>query len=483
MDQKPQIPEIRAEVNKEPEKKKAGLLAGLFGGGGSGAGAGGAGGIGGAAAGGGLLAGKAGVLALILAGSTVAGGIGLVGYKIFGPGVADRADGGEESYAVFAPKPKEAAPAPAPVPDAMASKSIDGFAKANSGATKDAPPAEAPKEAAASSAGPSASAAASTHPMDVIPSGNGVFKPVPKMEKKFGEMGKSFGGGNSSASSGGGAQKSAADAAALAAAAKAGQLGAMSKSKSSGASALGSRSVASARNRRKAIADAKLVLGDNKKATTSYGGGRTYDNGTAKTGGTGIGTGNSISLGSSGGLGSGLTTAPSASKDLSKNEQEPPTPPTTTDVTPYAGLMNQAKMLMMLGVGLLMIASAVAQMKVTWALTAAQVIAGIAGLVGLYVIYIGSQISHGPHAQTTQGGILAAAGLGLAAAGSIAIWGGGLTTAGMSSAVMTLCGAIGLVTMCGNMVAPPKTCKSTDGDHCNVMFAPAAETSKVRYLT
>ena len=476
MDQKPQIPEIRAEVNKEPEKKKAGLLAGLFGGGGSGAGAGGAGGIGGAAAGGGLLAGKAGVLALIMAGTTVAGGIGMVGYKIFGPGEADRAGGGEESYAVFAPKPKEAAPASAAAPDAMASKSIDGFAKANSGATKDATAAaaEAPK-AAAAAAGPSASASASTHPMDVIPGGNSAFKPIPKAEKKFGELSKNFGGGNSSASTGGGA-KSAADAAALAASAKAGKLGAMSKSSGSGASALGSRSVASARNRRKAIGDARLVLGDNKKATTSYGGGRTYDNGTAKTGGTGIGTGNSTSLGSPGGLGTGQTTTPPPSKSLDKNEQEPPAEPETSDITPYAGIMNQAKILLLLGAGLLTLARAMKGYP-----TAAKVLAGFAAIIGLYVVALGARIANADdHPQKMQGMILGAAGLGLVAAGSIAIWGEG---GPMNDLVMTLAGASALISMVGTSMSTPVHCKSTDGEHCNAMYAPAAETSKVRYLT
>ena len=109
MDPKPQMPQIKAEVNKVDDgKKKATGLAGLFGGGGSGA-AGGLGGLGaGSVGGGGLLATKAGMLALVLMGSAVAGGIGLAGYKMFGPGDADKAGG---NLTLFAAKPAQTADA------------------------------------------------------------------------------------------------------------------------------------------------------------------------------------------------------------------------------------------------------------------------------------------------------------------------------------------------------------------------------------
>src|SRR6185312_6863458 len=101
------MPEIKPVVNKEPEKdkKKGGLLARLFGGGGSGGG-GGAGGGGGLAAGG-ILATKAGVLALVLVGTTVAGGIGMVGYRLFGPGAEMTGNG--DNLQLFASKPKDTA--------------------------------------------------------------------------------------------------------------------------------------------------------------------------------------------------------------------------------------------------------------------------------------------------------------------------------------------------------------------------------------
>ena len=75
---KPMMPEIKPEVNTVDDggkKKATGLIGGLFGSGGTGA-AGGLGGLGaGAAGGGGLLATKAGMLALVIVGSSVAGGI------------------------------------------------------------------------------------------------------------------------------------------------------------------------------------------------------------------------------------------------------------------------------------------------------------------------------------------------------------------------------------------------------------------------
>src|ERR1700733_10510330 len=108
------MPKISPVVNKEKKrdkKKSAGLLARLFGGGGESAGIGGLGGAGagageglaglggagaeggiGAVFGGGILATKAGLMALILVGTTVAGGIGVVGYNLFGPGADKTGD-------------------------------------------------------------------------------------------------------------------------------------------------------------------------------------------------------------------------------------------------------------------------------------------------------------------------------------------------------------------------------------------------------
>ena len=121
MDSKPQMPDIKAEVNNVDDGKKkaaAGLLGLLTGSGGSGA-AGGLGGLGAGAAGvGGLLATKAGMLALVLMGSAVAGGIGLAGYKMFGPGESDKTGG---NLSLFAPRTQ-----PAVDPNAVAPVNADG---------------------------------------------------------------------------------------------------------------------------------------------------------------------------------------------------------------------------------------------------------------------------------------------------------------------------------------------------------------------
>ena len=65
MDPNGKMPEIKTEVNKldEGAKKSSGLLALLFGGGG---GAGGLGGLGGGSGAGGMLATKAGLIALVV---------------------------------------------------------------------------------------------------------------------------------------------------------------------------------------------------------------------------------------------------------------------------------------------------------------------------------------------------------------------------------------------------------------------------------
>ena len=131
-----QMPYIKPAVNKETDKdkKKAGFLARLFGGGSNGGALGsgglGAGGFGSAAAGGGLLATKAGLIALILAGTTVAGGIGLVGYRLFGPG---QDSGSSENLALFAQKPKDAQGSGAQTAPADGnSQSLGMFSQANS---------------------------------------------------------------------------------------------------------------------------------------------------------------------------------------------------------------------------------------------------------------------------------------------------------------------------------------------------------------
>ena len=147
MDQ--QIPEVKAEVNKEEERDRKGggfwgNLSSKLGGNFSGATGGTGTGLGGLL-GGGVLATKAGLVGLILVGTTVAGGLGLVGYKVMGGGSSGD---GEGTYSIFEAKPKGAEGSEASASSAKGdgtSDSLNMFAKANLG--QESKSEEAPAEA------------------------------------------------------------------------------------------------------------------------------------------------------------------------------------------------------------------------------------------------------------------------------------------------------------------------------------------------
>lgn len=367
-----QMPDIKPEVNKEPEKKRgAGFLSSLFGGGGGGgSGAAGFGGLGSSAAGsGGLLATKTGLLALVLAGTTVAGGIGVVGYRVFGPGDSDQPS---QNIQLFAPRPKDAAPDPnaAAASKDGTSASLDNFARVNSGALKGDTPAAseaAPKDESAASASAAASAAAGASagsPNAVAgASGNGASTSMLKNTKKLGALSTSFGGGSGSAPSAGGSSK-AGEAASLGAMGKGGQL-------SGGINTMG-RGVGTASNARGARAGSRRTgaqtqarfardMGQQNQYSMR-GAGRGFENSSAGAGGEAIGDPNSISMA---GAGAGANGAPARSipKPLSGDTKEvkPPEPPKTYDVTPYSKEMGIAKMLVLLAAGLLYYISTLAK--------------------------------------------------------------------------------------------------------------------------
>ena len=128
----------KPQEKKSAEKQKAGFVSSLMRGTAqsSGAGFGGIGGLGGRLLGGGMLATKAGVIGLILTASTVAGGLGLVGYKIFGPGASDRVG---VHYSLFSPRPiqEQKAIEAQQKADNGNSASLDDLAKANPNALGD----------------------------------------------------------------------------------------------------------------------------------------------------------------------------------------------------------------------------------------------------------------------------------------------------------------------------------------------------------
>ena len=504
------MPDIKPEVNKEPEKKP-GILSGLFGGGGGGSGAAGIGGLGSSAAGGGVLATKAGLLALVLVGTTVAGGIGLVGYKVFGPGESDMAG---QNIQLFSPKPKEAAPdaSAAAAPKDGNSASLDGFAKVNSGALRGDAPAvsEAAADETAASASSSAGSAGSSVSNAVAGAGgNGASTSMLKGTKKLGALSSAFGGGAGSAPSAGSSSK-AGDAPSLAAAGKGGQLGGPINTTGRGVAASNSRSIR-AGVRRSGGAKDQARFARNMGQQNQYsmrGAGQGFENSSPGIGGENIGGENTIGMGGAGLALGWMGTAVQGQEPLRTVEPGPwlagalgldlAGPPPTYDVTPYAKEMQIAQLLLMLAAGILYYASTVAKAAkvdpdpVTKAasITLAIWLCRAAMALGAVVAAIGLKIAGGEYDQKTQGLILGAAGAGIAVAAwmalsdsnmpseSPALDGSGTmipvegAAPAFGSGVVMLGGGAALIGLVGNMLAPPKTCKSPvpdDASQCTSM--------------
>ena len=523
MDSKPQMPDIKAEVNKvdDGKKKATGLLGGLFGGGGSGA----AGGLGGLGAGG-LLATKAGMLALVLMGSAVAGGIGLAGYKMFGPGEADKIGG---NLSLFAPRQ------PAADPNAVAPVNADGSSAslnfASAAAAKDkaaeaaeaaaaaaSASAEAPTDAAAGDAAKDAAAAdaarreANSRAASGAALANGGGGAAGTMgrgltnTKKLGALSGAVGGGGSTSAS---ASTKLGDN--LANAAKNGASSAFSRQGGGAAKASNARSVAG-RGGRSARAQARNVMGDHAggKAGSSFAAGRTYD-GSASGGGGAIGPdGGSIGMG---GVGDGAGSQPktlAANSAGSTKEQDPPVPEAPAkDVTPWAKQIMMGMAAGAIAVALMMFASSmIEKAKATYAkvvatgvgalaaapalVTALQlgkVLIGAAIALGLAGIAMGAMISGGQNGQTLQGGLLIASSAAIVAAGG---WLMSTTlhpipktpeaiaadkhyaAFGVPTTWMYVIGGMGAVGLVGTMMAPKKTCKSDqDGCHAYIQQQPS----------
>ena len=417
-----QMPEIKPVVNKEPEsdKKKGGLLARLFGGGGSGGSAGlnGIGGLGGAGAGGGLgglaggglLATKAGLIALILVGTGVAGGIGLVGYRLFGPGGDGTGSG--DNLQVFAPKPKEAASADGASKDGS-SASLQMLNQGNAQPKEpDAAASAAPKDATAADAANSASAAAAaaTGPLNKAGNaGNGVNKGLMKNSGKFGALSTPGGGGGSGASASSAPAKPVVDL---------GAKGSLSGfKKGSGAATAGGTSRSLAKRFGGAAQQGFGVLANNKgSVASSAAGGQTYDG--AGNGGSNIGGGTPIGgFGDSAGAATKVPTAFKGPNDSNTSTSVPP--PVGVPACPWQNEIQKAQMLIGIGAALLMVASMLNKAPTPVTKVIVQVIGGLVAALGVMVALIGSTISHGKYSQVTQGMLLGAAGAGLGFAGAM----------------------------------------------------------------
>jgi hypothetical protein len=435
----PKMPDIKSEVNKvDDNKKKSSGLLGLLGGGGEsagglgglGSGAAGAGGLfggggGGLLGAGGLLATKAGMLALVLMGSAVAAGIGLAGYKMFGPGEADRTGG---NLSLFAPKPQ------APEANAIAPVAADGSSASlgmmSQAAAKDkepelnaSAPASDPSDKTAANAARDAAAAdaarreAASKTGNALNSGSGSGSIGTMSARRL--TGTKAMGGLSSATGGGASSASASTT-------RLGE-GAANGSRTSGSSAFsrggpGAKSSSAsqrgvASSRRSARGDARRVMGDQAggRAGSSAASGRTYDGSATNPGGAIGPDGGAIGMGGAGdGTGAAPKTLP-ANSSKNVNEVTPPAPKETHMVTPWEQACSRALMLTMLAAALAFAASKLPIGPYTK--IAQMVIGGIIIAIGGYIALLAAKVMSGDYPQMSQGMVVAAAGIGVIATG------------------------------------------------------------------
>ena len=448
MDSTPNIPEIKPEVNKE---EKRGQPPGFWGNllGGAHAGSGGLGGFGGAASGGGMLATKAGLLGLILAGTTVAGGVGLVGYRLFGPGPGDQADG-NNTLTLFAAKPKPASAAAGAQGSGPAdgnSQSLSMFAQANApqpGADGAQVPPQNPNAASPSATPANTTAAPGSGNMADGGSGHKILPNT----AKFSAMGSSFGGsGGSSAVSAGSPR---------------GELGAFSRGVTGGAPRGGGRASAGLGGRRSrsngAIQLDSVARDHASRIGTMYTTGATYD-----------GHGQAVHAeGPQAGAPGGPPAPAIADSVRPKSFAPPPTtqsststpPPKAVNVTPHQSEIDTARMLVLAAL-LLMALKSVLATQPWFTLTAKQIINGIISAIGVAVAVLGAVIASGSNGDPVQGTIIMCAGAGVIAAGiggmlADKIGNAGAVIGANMSPIIMLGGGAAVLALVGSMLAPTR---------------------------
>ena len=382
------MPPIQPNINREPERKRPAWLLSLLG-----AGAEGTQGFGVGFIFNGMLATKTGVVTLALVGSTLAGGVGYVGYRAVIVGTAS--DGNPENLSVFQARPQAAASAAAAsAPAEGTSESLKMLASANTAA----PSADAGGAASAGSSdgssGNSNGTSASVTPHPALTAG------------KFGKLSDSAASGKGASVTSAAPNHAAADAAALAAAQ--GRLSSGAKNARADGSSV--RGIAGRRSFG-AMQQAMGTLSDNRGASSSYSAGRTYDAGAANVNAIGAG-GNAIGMAGVG-AGSQPKSIPGPSNGVTDKKDIPA--PATTDVTPWQAAINGARDISLLAIALLYLASTLGKGNLMYA----KIIGWTVAAMGLYVISLGAQIAHGQYAQTAQGSLIAAAGIGLVIAGAM----------------------------------------------------------------
>jgi hypothetical protein len=394
------MPEIKPD--QKEEKKKGGLFADLFGRGGSGFG----GATGGAGLAGGLLATKAGLIALILVATTLAGGLGLIGYKFFGPGDSDRLGA---KLSLFNTRP----PAPAGS-DASADASKSGNSDSLSQLASANQPAAAPADQIKADAAPAADAAAGAAASAAAAGTNGAQKSasasaaMDAAKARKGSLSfKSSGIAAAGAAGGGGA------------AAGGGPLhpGGAKMGASTGLGAGGARARAGGMRgmagKMGAANQLMSALSSQKGATSSQAAGKTYDGGSVSGGDAGQAVG---------GAGDGAHTAPSNSGSGNNTPSLGPTPegtapppaPGATNVTPWQNAINMATMCLVGAAVLIMLASKLKAMPAV-GMGGAMAVCAIAAMLAGFAAMIGHQIASGPFGQVFQGNMFVAAGTFMAA--------------------------------------------------------------------
>ncbi len=466
MDQPTDIPKITPAVNREEEKKHGGL-AGWFSR--MGIGSRGVGGVGGIGRAGlflskGILATKAGIIGLILVGTTVAGSVGFVGYKLFGPTSADRSDADFKS--IFAAKPKSAAASVSGQGGASAdgiSQSLQYLVDANAKKMVPAQDQAADVAAAAKAAAVAAVAAVATPGESFTKSDNAPSQgPAAKLksDRKFGQLGQS-GGGGSGASSG-----SAGSGAGLLASAKGGNLSGMSASRAGGAAG----AIPSARRLGGALNQAMQVRRDQASAASSAAAGKTYDGNAQAPALADAGSQGS----SSGGTGPGTTSSggtyptvnPVSGSAGTSNFAPVPSVP-GTNVTPWQSAINTALLCLAGACALLFIANMISKKSAAmgpWAKGLAIALSAVAASLGAFAVYLGALIGGGAYGQPLQGGILSLAGGFTIAASAAAIWGfasDGVLKGG-PLAITMVCGGAALAALAAAYLTKPKQYPSTD---------------------
>ncbi|MFA6004302.1 MAG: hypothetical protein WC881_09565 [Elusimicrobiota bacterium] len=456
------IPDIKPQVNREGEGKKAGLLAGLLsklglGGGGSASGVG-------LGISGGLLATKAGIVALVLVGTTMAGSLGIVGYKLFGPSASDRTDADYTS--LFAAKPPAAAGRQGQDPNGSAassgvSGSLDYLAQANAKKELTAEEKQAAEAAAAAESAKSAQASAHTVLNNDNTPGQGPAAKLNSATKKFGEL-KGFG---SSGSSGGGSGGNSPVAGNPVAGAKGsvGSLG-MGRPTAAGGGSRAVRSLGGGRNT--AMRQLGSALRNNIGATNSKTAGATYD-------GSNVTPGGAPDAGASpAGVGAGSSAADrnTANPTATGSDRFPPVPSVAgVNVTPWQAAIKSAIYMTVAAIVLLALADKVSKMAnlgAVWAKGLAIALAGLAALMGLAIVAFGAMIGKGEYGQPLQGGILTLTGVFITGAAAAAI--SGLTASGADKIVssgisggaktlMYICGGAALAATAVAYMAKPKS--------------------------